>query len=41
MTNNLHLFYIDSAESKKTKKQQKKKQKLCLFEISDREWCSA
>lgn len=26
MTNNLHLFYIDSAESKK-------KNKLCLFEI--------
>lgn len=25
MTNNLHLFYIDSAESKK--------KKLCLFEI--------
>lgn len=28
MTNNLHLFYIDSAESKKTNKN-----KLCLFEI--------
>lgn len=34
MTNNLHLFYIDSAESKK-------KIKTVPFENSDREWCSA